>query len=512
MKKIYLDGETLTIEAVHRAAREYAPVELTPEALDKIEQSRRFVEKILDDGKLHYGINTGFGDFQNVRISPENLRKLQINLIRSHSCGVGEPLPTDMVRAMMILRANALCRGNSGVRTETVQLLLDMLNRKVHPIVPSRGSVGASGDLAPLAHIALSMIGEGKSEYNGEILPGDEALQKAGLSPLEPLEKEGLALINGTQMMAGIGCLCLYDMEKLLLVADAAGAMSVEVLMGTDQSFIPIIQEARPHKGQVKTGENMSRMLAGSEIVKSHKNCSKVQDAYSLRCIPAVHGAAREGARFAREILSVEINSSVDNPLVFPDEELVVSGGNFHGAPAALALETMALGLSFIANISERRTERIVNRHYNNGLPPFLAPEGGLQSGFMIAQYASAALASENKVLCHPACCDTIPTSAGQEDHVSMGSVSALKLMKILDNTVKIIAVETLCAAEAMEYRKPLKPGEITGAVYEKVREIIPPLQEDRPLSGDIEKVSELIKHAGFIMGIEELVSCSPRT
>jgi len=503
---VRIDGENLTPEMVHQVARNNVYVEIDESAVEKINKSRDFIEKILTGGKKYYGINTGFGDFESVRIPPEDLQKLQVNLIRSHSAGVGEPLPVDVVRAMMLLRANALCRGHSGVRLEVVKLIVDMLNRNVHPVVPSRGSVGASGDLAPLAHIALSMIGEGKSEHNGEVLPGDDALQRAGLKPVVLREKEGLALINGTQMMTGIGTLILHDMENLILIADVAGAMSTEVLMGTDRAFISEIQVVRPHKGQIETAENLMKLTEGSEIIKSHRNCPRVQDAYSIRCIPAVHGASRESCRFAARILEVEINSSVDNPLVFPDTEQVVSGGNFHGAPIALVLESMALGLAFIANISERRIERMVNRHYSNDLPPFLSPEAGLQSGMMIAHYTAAALASENKVLCHPACCDTIPTSAGQEDCVSMGSISALKLMNIFSNTAYILAIEFLCATEAMKHRSPLMPGKITGEVYHRIREEIPPLSSDRSLSKDIEKIAELIKHEGFIDEIEELM------
>lgn len=506
MNKIVIDGENLNIEHVYFAARHNTPVELCPRAAQRIEQSRKFVEKILEDGKLHYGINTGFGDFQDVAVSPKKLKELQINIIRSHSAGTGEPLPQDVVRAMMLLRANALCRGNSGVRMETVEMILQMLNRGVHPLVPSRGSVGASGDLAPLAHIALSMIGEGKSCYKGQVMTGGEALKSAGIEPLIPVEKEGLALINGTQLMTGIGSLCLYDAEKLLLLADGAGAMSIEGLLATAQPFIEEIQQARPHKGQMETAENMRKLLKGSGILESHKDCGNVQDAYSLRCIPAVHGAAREALRFAREILTVEINSSVDNPLVFPEKELVVSGGNFHGAPVALTLETLGLGLSFAAGISERRIDRLVNRHYSRGLPPFLAHEGGLHSGFMIAHYTAAALTSEIKVLCHPACCDSIPTSAGQEDHVSMGSISALKLMNILDNAKKIIAIEYLCAAQALDCRKPLKPAPATDKLYKEIRKAVPFLKEDRVLSQDIETIVKIIYHEGFIRQIEEVM------
>lgn len=503
METIYIDGENLTTSQVVKVARDFVPVEISPEAYSRIDESRAFVEKILDDGKTYYGLNTGFGDFATVRISPGDQRKLQVNLVRSHSAGVGEPLPTEVVRAMMVLRANALCRGHSGIRRKVIEAILKMLNAGVHPVVPSRGSVGASGDLAPLAHIALVLIGEGKAEYKGEVVDGTKALKEAGIEPVQLLEKEGLALINGTQLMSGISCIAIEETIKLLKTADLVGALTVEVLLGTDRSFLPIIQKARPHRGQIESAHNVLLALKDSEIVKSHRDCEKVQDAYSLRCIPAVHGAAREGLRFLKDITRVEINSSVDNPLIFVNEQMVLSGGNFHGAPIALALETLAVSLSFISNISERRTERMVNRHYS-GLPAFLAREGGLNSGLMLAQYSAAALASENKILCHPACCDTIPTSAGQEDHVSMGSISGLKLLKILENTWTILAIEALCACEAMEYRKDKKPGVGTGAVYSKLRKKISPRNRDRTLSSDIETACAVIRHAGFIMEIEE--------
>lgn len=502
---LYIDGENLTIAAVYDVAAKGRKAVIAPAAYEKIERSRRYVESILDDGMPHYGINTGFGAFESVRISKEDLQQLQLNLIRSHSAGVGEALPKEVVRAMMILRANALCRGHSGVRKSVIDAIADMLNAGVHPLVPSRGSVGASGDLAPLAHIALALIGEGKVEMNGEVMDSAEALEKAGITPVVLMEKEGLALINGTQLMTGIGAIAVHEAERMIKVLDAVAGLSLEVLTGTDSAFRREIHEARPHKGQVDTAANMRAILKDSEIIASHKGCPKVQDPYSLRCIPAVHGAAKEGLAFARRVIETEMNSSVDNPLIFPEADVVISGGNFHGAPVALVLETMAVSLSFVANISERRTEKMINRHYS-GLPAFLARNGGLNSGLMIAQYTSAALASENKVLCHPACCDTIPTSAGQEDHVSMGSISGLKLLRILENTWRVVAIEALCACEAMEHRKPMKNGLGTGIVYSLIREKVPPLNEDRPLYNDIASALETVRHAGFISSIEEEV------
>lgn len=505
MEIIFIDGENLTIEQVFQVAKGEALVKISTHVYEKIDRSRKFLEETLNDGKVHYGINTGFGEFARIKISPQDLKQLQVNLVRSHCAGVGKPLPTIVVRAMILLRANALCRGHSGIRRIIIETLLDMLNAGVTPVVPSKGSVGASGDLAPLAHIALVLIGEGEAEYKGEILPGLEALSRAGIKPLELYEKEGLALINGTQMMAAIGCLALTEMSKILKMADVIAAMTVEALLATDQSFLPQVQMARPHRGQMESAKRLMAALSESEIVRSHKDCEKVQDAYSLRCIPSVHGASSEGMWFAHGIVNVEINSSVDNPLLFPDEGMILSGGNFHGAPIALALETMTLSLSFIANISERRTERMLNFHYS-GLPAFLARDGGLNSSLMIAQYTAAALASEIKVLCHPACCDTIPTSAGQEDHVSMGSISGLKLLNVLENTWHILAIEALCACEAVEYRRPLKMGRGTGVLYEKIREKVPPILNDRPVGKDIEHVLKIIQHEGVIKEVEEKI------
>ncbi|MFP4496656.1 MAG: histidine ammonia-lyase [Vulcanimicrobiota bacterium] len=503
MNRIYIDGNHLTIEEVHQASLGGAYVEIHESALEPIEKSRKFLEEKLKEDRAHYGINTGFGDFAGVRISHQDLARLQINLVRSHSAGVGEKLPVEVVRAMMVLRANALCRGNSGVRREVIETLLEMYNKRIYPVVPSRGSVGASGDLAPLAHIALAMIGEGEVEYAGEIVPAREALVQNQITPVILQEKEGLALINGTQLMTAIGCIALAQMERLMKTADALAALTVEVLLGTDKSFIPQIQQARPHQGQIDTAENMLKLLKNSEIIESHRNCKKVQDPYSLRCIPAVHGAVRESMEFARKIFTTEINSSVDNPLLFPDEDLIVSGGNFHGAPVAIALESLAVALSFTANISERRTERMVNHHYSD-LPPFLTRDGGLNSGFMIAQYTAAALASENKVLCHPACCDTIPTSAGQEDHVSMGSISALKLKQILENTWHVLAVEALCAAQAREFHEGKECGEGTRVVFESIRQKVPFMAVDRAVGKDILTVLSIIKDEGFMNNIEE--------
>jgi histidine ammonia-lyase len=503
LKTILIDGQNLTIGQVTEIAKGKAKLDINPDAHGKIDRSREYIEKILDDGKPHYGINTGFGDFASVRVSKEDLKQLQVNLVRSHSVGVGELLPIPIVRAMMVLRANTLCRGCSGVRRSVIETIIKMVNEGVHPIVPSKGSVGASGDLAPLSHIALSLIGEGESEYKGKVYTGGEALKLAGIEPVQLMEKEGLALINGTQFMAGIGCIAAEEISRLITVADIAGSLSIEVLMGTDQAFLDIIQQERPHKGQIDSARNVLACLKDSSIVQSHKDCSKVQDAYSLRCIPPVHGAAREGLRFAESVFTTEINSSVDNPLVFPDEDIVISGGNFHGAPVALVLETLAVSLSFIANISERRTERMMNHHYS-GLPAFLAKNGGLNSGLMIAHYLTAALASENKVLCHPACCDTIPTSAGQEDHVSMGSISATKLLKILENTWTILGVEILSATQAMEFMDPIRMGKGFRVVYEIIRNQIPPLEKDRPLRQDILKVTDIIRHEEFLRKVEE--------
>lgn len=490
--RILIDGDTLRLEEIHQVARGQALVELSPQASDRVARARALVEQVAAGDAPAYGINTGFGTLAEVRIEKADLRDLQRNLILSHAAGVGTPLSIPEARALLLLRCNVLAKGYSGIRPSTLQLALDMLNRGVVPVVPERGSVGASGDLAPLAHLALNFIGEGESFYEGQRMPARQALTKAGLAPVVLEAKEGLALVNGTQAMCAVGSLSLLRAENLATVADLAGAMTLEGLLGSHKPFIPGIQDVRPHAGQRACAEHLRALLEGSELVETHAHCSKVQDPYSLRCMPQVHGAAREGLSFVRRILEVEVNSATDNPLVFVDEGQIVSGGNFHGQPISLALDVMTMALTQLSSISERRVEQLVNPSLS-GLPPFLAKSSGLNSGFMIAQVTSAALVAESRVLSHPASVDSIPSSAGREDHVSMGMTAALKGRQVAEFTRSCLAIELLCAAQALDFRKPTRAGKAVHAAYERIRERVPHLDRDREIHLDIEAVSALI-------------------
>ncbi|MBE3555272.1 MAG: histidine ammonia-lyase [Thermicanus sp.] len=443
------------------------------------------------DGRVVYGITTGFGKFSDVVIPKKEALILQENLIKSHACGVGAPFTKGIVRAIMLLRANALAKGFSGIRVETVQLLLHFLNRGIHPVIPEQGSLGASGDLAPLAHMVLPMLGLGEVEYKGRILPAKEALAKENLHPIQLTEKEGLALINGTQAMAGIAAYAWKKINDLLLLADLIAALSVEALHGIPMAYHPLLQEVRPHPGQRETAENLLMFLEGSSEV-SKPGERRVQDAYSLRCIPQVHGASKAAFRHFSEILQVEINSATDNPLIFPEAGEVISGGNFHGQPLGLIGDYMAIALSELADISERRIERLVNPALS-GLPPFLTRHGGLHSGMMIAQYVAASLVSENKILSHPASVDSIPSSANQEDHVSMGTTAMRKLLQVMENLTHVLAIEALVAAQGVEFGGK-RLGKWTSRLYQALRKKIPPLEEDRILHEDIFKVVEMIK------------------
>jgi len=509
---LVLDGNSLTTaDVVHVSRREETDVRISDNAKPTILASRKLVDEWVERGETIYGITTGFGEFANVRIAHDQIRELQQNLLRSHSAGVGEPLSPEVVRAMLLLRANALAKGFSGVRLEVIEKLLEFLKADLLPVIPSRGSVGSSGDLAPLAHLALALTGEGSirvkgNEQRGEdissnILPAKEALDRAGIKPLRLEAKEGLALINGTQMMSAIGSLMLERAKQLADIAEIAASMSFEALRATDTAFDPRVQAARPHVGQRFVAERMLMLVEGSEIRKSHLDDDpRVQDAYSLRCIPQVHGAVRDTIDFVSRVLSTEINSATDNPLIIPDKEGAhLEGGNFHGEPVAFALDYLAIVLSELANISERRTERLVNGALSYGLPRFLTPRGGLNSGFMIAQYTAAALVSENKVLAHPASVDSIPTSANQEDHNSMGSIAALKLLKVVENVHRVLSIELLCAAQGIDFLKPLKPGKGSGKAYELIRERVPFLDEDRMLAPDIEEVAQLSLDVTFV-------------
>lgn len=504
-----LDGNSLTISDVAKAAwREITGFSLSPGALKQVKASRALVDLWVEQGKIIYGITTGFGEFANVSIPLSEIKQLQQNLLRSHSAGVGVPLRDEVVRAMLLLRANALAKGYSGVRPIVIEQLLTFLKEDLLPVIPSRGSVGSSGDLAPLAHLALSLTGEGKISIPsplGErhILDAAEALNIFGITPLALEAKEGLALINGTQMMSAIGCLALDKAKRLAELADISASMSFEALRATDKAFDSRFSDARPHTGQREVAAHMLSLVEGSEIRNSHlKNDPRVQDAYSMRCIPQVHGAVRDTIRFAENVLATEINSATDNPLIIVHEDGTgthLEGGNFHGEPIAFALDYLAIAISELANISERRTERLVNGALSFGLPRFLTPKGGLNSGLMIAQYTAASLVSENKVLSHPASVDSIPTSANQEDHNSMGSVAALKLEQVIDNVESVIAIEILCAAQGIDFLKPLKPGKGSGAAYKEVRAVVPFLEDDRNISIDIAKVKELISNPEFV-------------
>src|SRR4051795_7381862 len=454
-----LTGDDLALADVWEVAVHDRPVALADSARERMAAARELVEQAAHGRKEHtYGINTGFGRFVSRSIPEELAEELQLRLLRSHACGVGEPYPPEVVRAAMLLRANALAKGFSGARIETVELLIECLNRGVLPRVPSRGSVGASGDLAPLAHLALPLVGEGQAVVNGELVDGREALGRVGLEPVRLLAKEGLSLINGTQFMAAQLALALVRALRLARTADCACALSLEALQGSRTSFLPQVHALRPLRGQGASARNVLRLLEGSAIMESHRWCDKVQDAYSLRCAPQVHGASRDLLDYVDYTVSTELNAATDNPLVLVEDEMLVSAGNFHGQPLAFALDALAMAVSELANISERRVERLVNPNLSDGLPAFLTSDGGLNSGFMIPQYVAASLVSENKSLCHPASVDSIPTSAGQEDHVSMGNASGLKAWQVIANSERALAIELLAAAQAVEFLAPLEP------------------------------------------------------
>jgi histidine ammonia-lyase len=498
---IVLTGDDLTLAEVWEVAIDGVTATLADSARARMASARELVEGLRGDHT--YGVNTGFGRFVSQHIPDELQEELQLRLLRSHACGVGEPYPDEVVRAAMLLRANALAKGFSGARVATVELLLECLNRGVLPFVPARGSVGASGDLAPLAHLALPLVGEGQATVDGELLGGTEALLAVGLEPIVLASKEGLSLVNGTQFMAAMAALGVVRARRLAATADLACALSLESLQGSRTSFRPAVHRARPLKGQQESAANVWRLLEGSAIIESHLWCDKVQDAYALRCAPQVHGACRDLLDYVAATVEVELNAATDNPLVLVDEGDVVSAGNFHGQPLAFALDALAMAVAELASISERRVERLVNPSLSDGLPPFLVEEGGLNSGFMIPQYVAAALVSENKVLAHPASVDSIPTSAGQEDHVSMGNAAGLKALRVLDNAERTLAIELLAGAQAIEFLAPLQPGEGVRAVHDVVRGFSRRLVDDRSLSADIELVADAIR-AGTVLAAAE--------
>jgi histidine ammonia-lyase len=498
MDPLLIDGETLRIENVHEVAFSRRRVALHPNAAGKMSKSRDVIEAILKEERAVYGVSTGFGKLSDVHVGHDQITPLQHNLVRSHASGISDPFSQEEVRALMLLRANVLAKGLSGVRPVVAERLCDLLNHHVCPVIPCRGSVGASGDLAPLAHLALVLIGEGDVFSESTRITGREAFEAIGVAPLQLQAKEGLALLNGTQATLATGLISWRRAKQLLDMADLAGAMSLEALKGSPVAFDERIHQARPHPGQLQVAERLSRFLRESEIRQSHIDCGRIQDAYSLRCMPQVHGPVRECMEYVREVATIEINSATDNPLVFANGGDVLSGGNFHGQSLGLAFDFLTMSLSVLANISERRIERLLNPEYGD-LPAFLADHPGLNSGFMIAQVAAAALASENKVLSHPASVDSIPTSGNKEDHVPMAMGAALKLKQVVTNLEHILAIEFLCAAQGIDYLRPLKAGVTVEAAYEQIRRRISHVSVDRVLSSDIERMSALMNEEGFI-------------
>lgn len=502
MTPIILDGLKLTPERVMEVAVAHRKVALCGEAGERVRRCREMVEELVADGKVVYGVSTGFGKFSDVHISPQDTAKLQINLIRSHACAVGTPLPEETVRALMLLRANALAKGYSGIRPVTLQLLIACINHGVHPVVPEQGSLGASGDLAPLSHLALVLMGEGEAFYQGERLPGAEALARAGLVPIALQAKEGLALINGTQIMTSIGTLTYVKALRLAKIADAIASLTLESLRGIPEAFAEEVHLARPYPEQIGVAKNLRALLRGSRLT-TRQGEIRVQDAYSLRCLPQVHGATRQVLEYARDKLTIELNSATDNPLLFLEDGQVISGGNFHGQPIAFAMDFLKIGMSELANIAERRTERLVNPALSGGLPSFLSHDPGLASGLMITQYVSASLVSENKVLAHPASVDSIPSSANQEDHVSMGTTAARHAVQVVDNAAKVLAIELICAAEAAEFAGAGGLAPATQALYAKLRALVPPVTEDRSTSGDIERTAAALLSGEWLEAVE---------
>lgn len=507
---VVINGRDLTVEEVIRVCRQNEKVEIAPEAKKAVQKARDYIEKKLEDGAVIYGLTTGFGKFSNVLISKEETAELQKNLIMSHTCTMGEPYPRQYVRAAMLLRCNALSRGNSGIRLSTVQTLIDMLNAGIHPVIPRKGSLGASGDLAPLSHIALGLIGMGKVEYKGKTVDAKEAMSEAGIVPVELAAKEGLALNNGTQMMTAVGVNVLWDAMQLLKVADIATAMTAEALHGITKAYDPKVQDLRGHQGQKETAENLCVLLDGSKNALPVQP-TKVQDPYSLRCIPQIHGASRDAIRYVYDAVSREINAVTDNPLVFPDEDEVISGGNFHGQPMALAFDFMKMAISELADVSERRAERLINPALSEGLPGFLTKHGGICSGFMIAQYAAASMVSENKVYDHPACVDSIPSSGNQEDHVSMGTTSARTAAMVLDNAQKVIGIELAAAAQGIWLREEIGESKIenlapaTKAAYDFIRTLSAPVETDIIMHDELIKFEQMVKDGSLLSAVEKV-------
>jgi len=492
MKKVIIDGNNLSIEDVINVARNNYAVELSDDAIQKVNKSRNLVDRLVEEEKVVYGITTGFGKFSDVVISKEEAKQLQRNLIISHACGVGNPLDEEIVRGIMVLRANALAKGYSGMRLSTLNTLIEMLNKGVHPEIPEKGSLGSSGDLAPLSHMVLVLMGEGEAYYKGQRVSGKEAMELAGIPTVELTSKEGLAFINGTQVMTAIGAIAIYDAINLIKMADISASLTIEALNGITNAYDEKVHNVRPHLGQIRTAKNLLEILKESKMTTKQGEI-RVQDAYSLRCLPQIHGASRDAIEYVREKVNIEINSATDNPLIFADVEEVISGGNFHGQPLALSFDFLAIALAELANVSERRLERLVNPALSE-LPAFLIEKGGINSGFMIVQYSAASLVSENKVLAHPASVDSIPSSANQEDHVSMGTIAARKARSILDNTRKVIAMELFAACQAIDLRGNKGLGKGTSIAYEIVRRDVEKIVDDKIMYKEINKCEELIK------------------
>ena len=503
MENILITGHTLTLEELAAVCRENAPVALSPEAKQRILESRQVVDMLVDEAAVVYGITTGFGKFSDVTITQDECKQLQRNLIVTHAVGAGEPFPRDVARGIMLLRVNNLAKGFSGTRLELVETLVAMLNRGVTPVIPQKGSLGASGDLAPLSHMVLPMLGLGQAEYEGEVLPGDVAMARAGIPTVELVAKEGLALINGTQAMTSVGALAVYDAIRLMKTADIAAAMSFEANRGVKDALDPRVHAVRPHDGQMKTAANLRNLLLGSGNVTCQGEV-RVQDGYSLRCVPQVHGASQDAINYVKSKVEIEMNAVTDNPIIFKETMEGISGGNFHGQPMALAFDFLGIALSELANISERRLERLVNPNIGN-FPAFLVKKGGLNSGFMIVQYSAAALVSENKVLAHPASVDSIPSSAGQEDHVSMGTIAARKAAEILGNVRRVLAMELMCACQAVDLLGGQeKLGKGTAPAYRAIRAVCDTLEVDRPLYEDINRCEAVIQDGSLLRAVEE--------
>ena len=498
-----IGDQPLSIDDVVSVARDHERVELTASALAKMTASRAIVDQVVESQTPVYGINTGFGEFKQFHIPPSDRERLQRNLVLSHCTGVGERLPEDVVRAMMLLRVNSLSFGYSGIRPLVVQALIDILNADIYPVVPSKGSVGASGDLAPLAHLAIVILGDGFVVVDGEEVPAGPVLEVAQIKPISLAAKEGLALINGTQVMTAIAALVCYDARRLMKIADIAGALSLEALRGTRTAFDPRIAAIRPHQGQLATSVNILKLTEDSQIMASHSDCDEVQDAYSLRCVSQVHGASKDALRRTLEAVDVEVNSVTDNPIVMPETQEIISGGNFHGQPIALVMDYLKVAIAELGDISERRINRLLDGHLSH-LPAFLTANPGVNSGLMILQYTAASLVSENKVLCHPASCDSIPTSAEQEDHVSMGTIAARQAREILENVTYVLAAELLAAAQGIDYLALLQAGTGTAAVHRRIRALVPHLDNDRTLSPDIITIRQAIIDGSLIGAAED--------